>query len=300
MSNSFPNHGDLQGWTDFLQDGEPPVLNSTQNTLSAMKLNDDTLLPVELSVVILRDPLFAAAVLRHMQSHRNKLRNTDITTIEHALMMLGIEPFYRIFGMAPTIAEIMPGNVQARQALMSVARRSYVASRVAQDWAAKEKDIESEELQVAALIHDVAEMLLWVRAPGHALLIQHRMDDNLALRSSEAQQEILGVSLVDIAIEICKNWGMPDILLELLSAKQGEPQTARMRTVSLAVRLARHCAYGWSNPALPLDWVDIATHLRFSSPESAQVDIEPYVDGLMKRWDTHNEFHQKAAPFPSR
>lgn len=288
MSITFPNQGDLSGWAHFLSKGDLPMLASTQNALSALKLKDDSLLPSELAVIVLRDPLFTATIIKHLQTHRNKLRIVDITTIEHAVMMLGIEPFYKNFGDSLTIEEAFHANPLAKNSILKVARRSYVASRIAQDWAAKSKDIESEEIQVAALIHDVAEILLWMKAPAHAFLIRKLMNENPTMRSQDAQKKILGISLVNVEIEICSNWGMPNILLELLK-KQQQQHSQRMAFVELAVKLSRHCATDWENPALPDDWNDISVHITHSTVEKTMEDHIPFIEGLMRKWDHHNQ-----------
>ena len=285
MANTFPATGDLHGWAQFLGETTLPILTSTQNSLSEMKLTDDTLLPSELSVAILRDPLFTVSILRHLQKHRNKLRTVDITTIEHALMMLGVEPFFRQFGQAPTISELMVGKQIAVEAILKVARRSYVASRLAQDWAAKSMDIESEEIQVASLIHDVAEMLLWIRAPGHAFMIRKIMAEDPSIRSLDAQHKVIGVSLVDVEIEICHAWGLPELLIQLL---RDQSKNHRMNCVSLAVKIARHSANGWDNPALPDDWTEAAALLGQKTPEAAAEKIKPFVEIIMDKWDRHN------------
>lgn len=285
MTKPFPATGDLSGWARFLGQGGIPVLNSTQNTLSRLKLLEDTLLPSELSIVVLRDPLFTLAIIRYLQEHKNKLRTVDITTIEHALMMLGIEPFFKQFGTEDVLEEVFSQTHTPRNSVLAVARRSYVASRLAQDWAAKSKDFESEELQVAALIHDAAEMLLWMKAPAHAFLIKKKMQEQPQLRSAEAQLQVLGLSLVDVEVEMGKAWGLPEVLVSLLL---GRDKTQRMTTVSLAVRLARHCATSWANPALPDDWTDIASHMGYGDATQAQASIQPYVESLMDTWDTLN------------
>jgi hypothetical protein len=52
--------------------------------------------------------------------------------------------------------------------------------------------------------------------------------------------------------------------------------TDSVRNVLLAVRLARHTALGWDNPALPDDVTDIATLLNLSPAATQQLlhDIE--------------------------
>jgi HD-like signal output (HDOD) protein len=286
MSITFPNPGDLSGWAHFLSKGSLPMLASTHNALSSLKLKDDSLLPSELAVMILRDPLFTATIIKHLQINKNKLRIVDITTIEHAIMMLGIEPFYKNFGDTLTIDESFQTNPLVKNSIFKVARRSYVASRIAQDWAAKAKDIESEEIQVAALIHDVAEILLWMKAPAHAFLIKKLMQENPTMRSEDAQKKILGISLVNVEIEICTNWGMPDILLNLLKTRQHHNQ--RMAFVELSVKLSRHCATDWSNPARPDDWNDISNYITHTPVERTIEEHIPFIEGLMRKWDHHN------------
>jgi HD-like signal output (HDOD) protein len=211
-------------------------------------------------------------------------------------MMLGIEPFYKNFGDTLTIEETFQENPLAKNSILKVARRSYVASRIAQDWAAKAKDIESEEIQVAALIHDVAEILLWMKAPAHAFIIRKLMVENPSMRSQDAQKKVLGLSLVDVEIEICTNWGMPEILLDLLKRRQHHNQ--RMAFVELAVKLSRHCANDWSNSALPDDWNDISTHITHDTVENTIAEHIPFIEGLMRKWDHHNRIGSEIEPHP--
>ena len=282
---TYPLNGDIQGWAKFLASTELPILDSTQRTLSKLKIHEDRLLPSELATIILRDPLHAALLIRFIQHNKNKLRSVDITTTEHALMMLGIEPFYRLFGTAETLKEKLSENKTAIQSVMKVARRSYIASRLAQDWAAKKMDIESEEIQVAALIHDVAEMLLWIKAPAHAYMIKQMMEAKPDLRSVIAQRKVLGVSLVDVEIEICELWGLPELLIDLLKSKT---KNSRMNCLELAVKIARHSAVSFENPALPDDWNDLTLLLGYGSPEVAKENTEIYITKLARKWDKHN------------
>lgn len=286
MERGFPHKGDLSGWTDFLAATQIPMLASSRAALTELGQSLDAS-PADLASVGLRDPLFAVAIIRHLQNHKNRLRIMDITTIEHAVMMMGVNPFLKTFQDGPTVESACAGRPVPLQAILSLARRGYVASRLAQHWAALSNDMRSEEIQVAALIHDVAEMLLWLRAPGHAFAIRQSMAAHPGERSAHAQRGALGFALNEAEAEICARWGLPELLIELF---QDRPKTYRMKLVQLAVRLARHVSTSWSDPALPDDWADIAAchPLGFDDAHQAREVLMPMAQSFIDRWDRHN------------
>lgn len=283
---SFPSRGDLSGWTRFLG-GEPlPILRSTHRALQLGFLAQDHLVAPDLSVIVLRDPLLTIRLLRFLQEHRSKRRQTDITTVEHAIMMLGVAPFFQQFSDLPILEEVLSDNSIALEGAHLVAKRGYVASRLSQHWAALRMDTQSEEVQVAALIRDAAELLLWIKAPAHALLIKQSMLANPALRSAKAQQHVLGFPLLHVEQSLSREWGLPELFNDLL--EEHRPPTPRMLNVQLALRLTRHSAISWDNPALPDDWKDLASFLGYANPLEARDELTPLVETLVNRWDRHN------------
>ena len=78
----------------------------------------------------------------------------------------------------------------------------------------------------------------------------------------------------DIQLALCRVWHLPDLLQTLINDELGE--NARAMNVSLAVRLARHSAHGWDDPALPDDYVAIGRLLNIS-PEAVRqrLGLEP-------------------------
>lgn len=259
-----------------------PTLASSMDALSELKLKDDELLPADIAHVVLRDPLFTLLVLRYMQERKNNKRLSEITTTQHALMMLGVEPFFAQFGQTPAVEDMGLSPI-ALQGVYRVAKRSYIASRLAQNWAARKVDMESEELQVAALIHDMAELLLWIHSPEKAQAISLLMKADPTLRSAQAQTIVLGAPLNKTQDELCALWGLPELSRQLLS-EQGQA-TPRMQCARLATRLARHSFYGFDNPALPDDWKDCAQLLGISSASDFAAKMIPYIQTLSHRWD---------------
>ena len=115
---------------------------------------------------------------------------------------------------------------------------------------------------VSALLHDLAEILVWCFAPKLGLQIRALQHDHPNMRSADAQNSVLGVNFQEIQQELCKVWHLPSLLTHLIDDHNAHQ--ARVKNVSLAVRLARHAANGWQDPALPDDYQEIASMLNLT------------------------------------
>ena len=110
-------------------------------------------------------------------------------------------------------------------------------------------------MALAALLHDLAEILLWCFAPRLAIEIRALQSADKTLRSATAQQQVLGIHLFDLQLALCDAWQLPELLKTLMDDANAE--LPRVRNVVLAVNLARHSANDWTNPALPDDFYAI-------------------------------------------
>lgn len=269
----------------FLSRVPLPALDSTLSHLNEQRL-DDSLLPRDLATTLLRDPLLSLAVIKHLAERPQKARRADITTVEHALMMLGIDPAFEFFSSLKTLDEVLHNPVAALS-ILGIARRSYVAGRIGQHWAAVRKDTQSEEVQVAALLRDMAEMLLWIAMPSKAAAISELMRADPTLRSAQAQRMVLGFTLMEVERELCRIWQLPALLAELVEGGELERPSPRVQNVELAVRLTRHCARDWSNPALPDDWNECSAFLG-EEPEETRARTLPQLATFAHQWETQN------------
>ena len=110
-------------------------------------------------------------------------------------------------------------------------------------------DGEEAYAQLAALLHESVELLLWYAAPGEARQLLAGAEDALAP---------MGDALM-------ARWGLPEILRRLA---YGRDAASGPRMVALAVRLARHLEAGWCDASLPLDFA-AAGELLTLSPHAA-------------------------------
>ena len=242
---------DLEAWVGFLSKAEIPILRQTARRLEEAHQNADQISGRDIAAIVLQDPLMAIRVLAYIQPFRGKHLRSDITTIANAVMMLGIEPFFARFDAPPTIETMLKSEPQALLGVLQVIRRVQHASRYAHDWAFERHDLNIEEVALAALLHDLAEILLWCFAPRLAIEIRDRQQADKTLRSAAAQRQVLGFPLFDLQRALCLAWQLPELLSTLMD--DANANLPRVQNVVLAVNLARHSSNDWSDAALPDD-----------------------------------------------
>lgn len=246
----------IASWTEFLSNKEIPVLRQTVRALDEARARADQINVRELASIVLRDSLMTLRVLRFCIRHRSRRQMQDLSTVEHAVMMLGVEPFFHHFSQFEVVEDLLKAHPQALLGLLQVIKRAQRAARYSVDWATWRYDLNSEEVAVAALLHDLAEMLIWCFAPQQALAIRKLQQDKPTIRSAVAQTAVLGFALNDLQQALCIKWSLPELLSNLMDDMHQE--RPRVRNVKLAVDLARHSANGWDDPALPDDFRAIA------------------------------------------
>ncbi len=266
---------DIDSWVLFFSNNSLPVLRITKRRINEMRQNLDRVDARELARVILQDPIMTVRVLAYIQPMRGRSLQHDITTIASAVMMAGVEPFFKRFDELLTIEDqLRDADSHALLGILQISRRAQRAADYAQEWAIWRHDINMEEVRIAALLHDLAEILVWCSAPKLGLEILARQKAQPSLRSAEAQKQVLGLCFQDIQLELCRVWHLPELLLRLIDDDNAD--NPRVKNVALAVRLARHSAHGWEDPALPDDYKDIGLLLNIT-PEAVRqrLGLEP-------------------------
>lgn len=255
----------LDRWLEFLGAAEIPVLKQTARELAALREDAASLDTRSIAQVIKRDPMMTVKLLNRFQRLRSRSGSGEIVQVEQALMMLGMNPFFEQIPARPIVEDLLRGNIDALAGLLRVVRRSRRAAAFATEWAAQRVDLHYEDIRIAALLHDLAELLMWCFAPDRMLDVRRRQLQDSTLRSRAAQEAVFGVALADLQAGLARMWVLPELLLKLMDdACNSEP---RVRNVMLAVDLARHSADGWTDAALPDDYARIADLLRVRPEE---------------------------------
>jgi len=267
---------DVAGWAQLFEAQALPVLHGTALALEDLRTQEDAVDARTVAEVVAADPLMTLKLLAHVGQLRRRRHDGDAETVTAALVMMGITPFFRAFGPQPTVEERLQSRPQALEGFHAVLRRARRAADFALGFAVHRYDQDAAIIYEAALLHDFAEMLLWLHAPALALQIVHRQQLDPALRSEVVQRELLNIRLVDLQHALMTRWKLPSLLVRITD-HQGHHDSAQVRNVLLAIQVARHSAGGWDNPAIPDDLREIAEllHLGLEPTQRLLREIDP-------------------------
>ena len=205
-------------------------------------------------------------LLRYLQQHKHRSQEHDVVEVEQIIMMLGLETTLNKVSAKPLVEQTLGrDNMSALVYLLKTAHRANIASSYAFDWAVRLHDLHFEEIRIAALLHDIAEMLMWCFAPKEMLEIKNLQKLDKTIRSATAQESVFGFSLHQLQLELAVKWKLPALLITLMDDNCSNLQ--RVRNVALALNLARHSANGWDDAALPDDYEEIAKLLHLQAWE---------------------------------
>jgi hypothetical protein len=220
-----------------------PVLRVTADEMVRMRAEQEHISSNALAAAILRDPLMTLRVLRFLYSHRTRSQTVDITTMAHAIMMLGQARFFREFEALPALEDRLDGGALDRVRLTM--SRSRLAALFARDFAVQRHDIDPEEVMVAALLHDIAHVLFALAAPA--------LDVDPSALDAQRCGLLARLEVPGLVAELNEDAAAPN---------------SRVANVQLACRLARHCHAGWPERAIQDDLAELQRFLRTSEPQA--------------------------------
>lgn len=238
-------------WVADVSIAELPVFSHTISELSKLSLRGERAPLNDITELVLHDPLLTFRLLAAVNNRKSRLGG-EITTVEHAIMMMGVQPFFHRFTRLTSVEERLSSNPRALSALRRVASRAHHAAYQARDWAIYRTDIESEEVFVAAILAEVPEMVLQCVDPVTAEM----------LGQAEAQ-----FTLDELRDALLTAQKVPDLLLGMMDA--GKTNHPRALNVTLATAIARHAEQGWYGAAMLRDMEAAAAFLHLSPGDMA-------------------------------
>ncbi len=257
LNQPLPN---LAAWTQFFLKAEIPVLAATALALEEMRAREDDVDAGMLAEVIDADPFMTMKVLAYVSTQRRKQESTQTETVVSSLVMMGVAPFFRNFGVQPTVQKHLREQPAALEVLLALLQRAKRAAHFATGFAVHRGDTDVGVIRQAAFLNDFAEMLMVCYAPALEMEIRAMQQANPSLRTVNLQRFVFNIDLSDLRQELMMHWRFSELLVRISDAKHADHPS--VRNVLLAVRLARHTEHGWDNPALPDDIDEIAVLLN--------------------------------------
>jgi HD-like signal output (HDOD) protein len=253
----------LEQWVAVFDIDQLPVLDSTAREIERWRADEDAVDLHALGELIRGDPLMSLKLFARVSRARGLHQGSDPENVTGALVMLGVARFFQVFGPQRKVEQLLADWPQALEGFERVLRRCERAARFALGFAVQRMDHDAALIYSAALLHDFAELLVWFTAPHLALEMRRRQQARPGLRSADVQQMLLNLRLVELQRALSHHWHLPARLLVITDAHRN-PNSLQVRTVQLAVRIARHTAAGWDDPAIPDDVTEIARLLNLA------------------------------------
>ena len=251
---------DLAAWTRFFLQAEIPVLAETSLALEELRANEEDVNASMLADLIDTDPFLTMKVLAYVSAKRRNAESTQTETVITSLVMMGVAPFFRAFGLQPTVQDHLRNQPVALDVLLGLIKRANRAAHFATGFAIHRGDTDVAVIRQAAFLNDFAEMLMCCYAPTMEMEIRAMQQANPTLRTVSLQRFVFNIDLNDLRIELMKHWRFSELLLRISDGKH--PEHPSVRSALLATRLARHTENGWDNAALPDDIEDISKLLN--------------------------------------
>jgi HD-like signal output (HDOD) protein len=252
---------------DFLSKVEIPVLRQTARNLAELCEDESNISTRSVADIVILDPLMTVKLMRYLQHRKHRVQEHEVMEVKQVLLMLGLETSLKKITASPLVEDVLGRKKMSALAYMiRVTHRANLASMFAFDWAVRLSDLHFEEVRMAALLHDIAEILMWCFAPTAMLKIKALQQQDKTLRSNKAQEKVLGFTLHQLQLALSLKWRLPKLLITLVG-DDGDSNHQRVRNVTLAVNLARHSANGWDDAALPDDYEEIGKLLNLRTDE---------------------------------
>ncbi len=231
--------------------GQLPVLAASREAIAAWAGREDEVDAHRLADIALRDPLLCLRVLQHVASTLGDRLSNRVQTVTSALVLTGIEPFFRAFGDLPTLEDRLAHDPAALAGARAAIDIAHASARIAAAFAVHRNDGDAELLHQGALLHDFPSILLWVEAPHAAAAIPRLLREQPQLRTLQAQTMLLGCDLGWLGRRLLQDWGLHGAVRE--AARALDENGSAAQTVRFAVRIARHLELGWQHPVVQED-----------------------------------------------
>jgi hypothetical protein len=238
-----------------LKPGETPIFRHTKLAILEMRKRADTVGAKELARVVLADPLATLRIVYQANNRSSRSLGGEIATVEHAILMQGVGPFLNKAASMPVFEDNLKAHSETTQAsIYRLLRIAQHAAWQARDFAVQTADTRAEEVEVAALLYYVPDLLFWLQAPDIA---KRLASVRRKMSYADAEQAVLGSPLARLRLDMMAAWQVPEVIRDLLNPEYCERPRQSLLCASLEV--AHRGRHGWWQEKLPGYYEKLAT-----------------------------------------
>jgi hypothetical protein len=137
-----------------------------------------------------------------------------VTTVTRAVVLLGYDNV-RLASLSLLLFEHFKSKTAARE-LKDATIRSFWCGLVAKEIAKTERNMDSEEAFICALLHQLGKLLIIYHLPEEYRKIQHQMNGNNQ-KESRAATQVLGLSYHTLGLAVAEQWNFPGSLYKTMT-----------------------------------------------------------------------------------
>lgn len=235
---------DLAAWTQYLQTAPMPVLPETADELGLLaeaEIRHGNVDAHLINEAISGDPLMTLQVLAHVARHRAQRQVTDVHTVTGAVVLMGIGPFFHAFAGVETVDERLQDQPAALARVRREIRRAWCAARLVTEFALQHSDTHAAALQMAALLHNRVDLLLWCHAPALMTQVEAAQARQPERARADIERDLLHVDRIALDQALTQAWQLPELLRRLVDPDDERARVLlqpQRRMLALAITLA--------------------------------------------------------------
>ncbi len=262
-----------------------------------------------LTNLVLTDPGLLVALFRRAIEVPRKTLETDIRTVDQAMLLLGERRVGETILACPILEEQL--KEPELTAYKSIVSRAYFSAYQAFDLARNRSDVAPDEIFAATMLQELGAMLMWLHYPD----LMRRYDPEMG---EEAERELFhGFTLNELTRALARTWGFSSFIQLTLDPEAADKP--RVKSVDLGVRVGWAAERGWQGKEAEELIAEIAGYVHASfeevmaeirenaelaAEETPFYEVEPAIAKLPPAEDEENQVvldkaRAKAAEKPS-
>jgi len=212
----------LNLWINYICEQSIPVMRTTVQSILNL-CNNENATSKELADTIIKDPTFAARVIRIANCLYYNRTSTPINDIRQAVLLIGFDKILAICLTVSIVDSLVNNNTMCH--IKRLMMRSLQTALLSTSIARKMKMQHPDDLFVAGLFYNFGEIAFWSLTGPSGDDIASQLDSiSINAPSEEAQIELLGVTFKELTIGLTTRWHLSPILrLALLEPQVHDP-----------------------------------------------------------------------------
>jgi len=232
-------HG-LAQWLAYLSVKQLPILQRTRADVLGL-IKQTQLSITQYSTPIVYDAGFSTHVFRHVNTQRVSSGKNPLTTMGNALSHMGQSAFHEFLNKTPSLDDLKLPEKNIKGYIRVMGQACH-ASLQAKNWALQRNVVETEETQLATLLQNITELMLWCYGGD----VMPEIEELCYVKKQSYEQaanKVLGCGMRELGSKLAIEWNLPEMALDGLLSRQDNFTLAT--GVSLASELARIVTLNW-------------------------------------------------------